>query len=513
MIPAKAHRLNKRGNIEDVAVKQLNKGDRVVVKPGEKIPVDGVIVDGHSSINEAMISGESRPVEKESEDQVVGGSVNGEASLTVEVQKTGDKTYLSQVVEMVRKAQESRSKTQDLANRAALWLTIIALSAGALTLSTWLWIGSSFNYSLERMVTVMVITCPHALGLAVPLVIAISTSLAAKRALLIRNRSAFERTRRLQAVVFDKTGTLTEGRFGVSNIVALGSETEDEILKWAASVESRSEHPIAQGILTAAEEKKIDYDQAEAIEALSGKGARGQVAKNTIHVVSPGYLKENDIEIDHNKIKSLEKDGDTLVFVLVDHHPVGVIGLTDIVRSESHQAVSKLKERGIHVMMLTGDAKLVAARVAAELGLDEYFAEVLPDQKADKIKEIKARGLTVAMVGDGINDVPALASADAGIAIVAGTDVAIESADIVLVKSDPRDVVAVIDLARKTYRKMVQNLWWATGYNAFAIPLAAGVLFPIGFVLPPAAGALVMSLSTVIVAVNAKLLSSPLTVA
>jgi Cu2+-exporting ATPase len=507
LIPSNAHRLSGEDGTEEVRVTELKKGDRVLVKPGEKIPIDGSVAAGRSRVNEAMISGESRPVEKSEDDNVVGGSINGESVLTVEVQKTGGDTYLSQVVEMVRKAQESRSRTQDLADRAAVWLTGIAIGAGVLTLAVWLLAGSEFVYSLERMVTVMVITCPHALGLAVPLVVAVSTSLAAGRALLIRNRSAFERARNLSAVVFDKTGTLTEGRFGVNWVMPLGDYgDEEDILRLAAAIESRSEHPIAQGIVAAAEEKNIDYPSPDDFEAIAGKGARGKVEDKTIKVVSPGYLKEKDIALDEERFEEPIEKGETVVFVLNDDRPIGAVGLSDIIREESRQALKNLKEKGIEVMMLTGDSKSVAARVAEELGLNDYFAEVLPDEKSAKVKEVRKRGLVTAMVGDGINDAPALAAADVGIAIGAGTDVAIESADIVLVKSDPRDVVSVIELAQATYKKMVQNLWWATGYNAFAIPLAAGVLFPIGFILPPSAGAVVMSLSTIIVAVNAKML-------
>jgi len=357
------------------------------------------------------------------------------------------------------------------------------------------------------MVTVMVITCPHALGLAVPLVVAVSTSLAANRGLLIRDRSSFERGRTLGAVVFDKTGTLTEGRFGVTDIIPLNERGEEEILRLAAALEGRSEHPIARGIVEEARNREIDPPASRDFEAIAGKGARAKVDGTTIKVVSPGYLKENNIELASNQVNEVADEGKTVVYVLVDDRPEGAIALADIVREESYQALSTLKEMGIQVMMLTGDSKSVARSVAKELDLDDYFAEVLPDQKASKIKEVKNRGLTVAMVGDGVNDAPALAEADMGIAIGAGTDVAMEAADVVLVRSDPRDVTAIIQLAQATYSKMVQNLWWATGYNAVAIPLAAGVLYPVGFLLPPAAGALVMSLSTVIVAVNAKLLS------
>ena len=504
LLPSRAHRLTESGETEDVPVSELRPSDRVVIKPGEKVPSDGVIREGRTSVNEAMITGESKPVKKDEGDELIGGSVNGESAVTVEITKTGDDTYLSQVVRTVQEAQESRSRTQDLANRAALWLTIIALSAGAITLAVWLVTGRAFVFSLERMVTVMVITCPHALGLAVPLVVAVSTSLAAGRGLLIRDRSAFERGRNLDAVIFDKTGTLTEGRFGVSEVKPVGDFDRNELLRLAASLESRSEHPIARGIVQEAGDLEIDYPDPEGFENISGQGARARVDGKEVKVVSPGYLREQGID------SGLEDDpgARTRVFVLVDDRVAGAVDLADVVREESREAISGLKEMGIRVMMLTGDNQEVADWVAGELGLDETFAQVLPDDKAAKIKEVKDRGLTTAMVGDGVNDAPALLEADIGIAIGAGTDVAMEAADIVLVRSDPRDVTAVIELSRATYRKMVQNLWWATGYNAVAIPLAAGVLFPIGFLLPPAAGALVMSLSTVIVAVNARLLGS-----
>jgi P-type Cu2+ transporter len=370
LIPSKAHRLSEGGDTEEVAVTEFEKGDRVLVKPGEKIPIDGSVVDGRSSVNEAMVSGESRPVEKSDGAEVIGGSLNGESSLTVEVQKTGRDTYLSQVVEMVRKAQKPRSRTQDLADRAAVWLTGIAVGAGSLTLVAWLLAGSEFVYALERMVTVMVITCPHALGLAVPLVVAVSTSLAAGRALLIRNRSAFERARNLSAVVFDKTGTLTEGRFGVSRVISLGDVGEDNILRLAAAIESRSGHPIAQGIVAAAEEKDIDFPPPDDFEAIAGKGARGKVEDRTIKVVSPGYLKENNIALEEKApFEEASEEGETVVFVLSDDRPIGAIGLSDIIREESREAVKRLKEKGIEVMMLTGDAKSVAAQVAGELGL------------------------------------------------------------------------------------------------------------------------------------------------
>jgi Cu2+-exporting ATPase len=507
MMPDRALRLGDDGETEEVPITELRKGDRVRVRPGEKVPIDGTIVDGKTSLNESMLTGESRPVEKSEGDQAVGGAINGEGSITLEVEKTGEDTYLSQVVETVRQAQESRSRTQDLANRAAAWLTYIALSAGLITLAAWLFLDRAFDFALERMVTVMVITCPHALGLAVPLVVAVSTSLAAGRGLLIRDRAGFERARKLDAVVFDKTGTLTEGRFGVQQVAGFGDVEEDEVLRLAAGLERHSEHPIAQGIVEAAREKEIDIPEASDFENLSGRGAKARVEDRAIRVVSPGYLRENDISVDDDAIAPLREGGNTLVFVLDDERPLGAVALADIIREESRAAVARLQDMGIDCLMITGDAEAVAQSVAKELGLRDYFAEVLPDEKAERIKEVQQRGRTVAMVGDGVNDAPALVQADLGIAIGAGTDVAVESADIVLVDSDPRNVADVIELSRATYAKMIQNLFWATGYNAIAIPLAAGVAYGIGILLNPAVGAALMSLSTVIVAINAKLLA------
>ncbi|MGD2080209.1 MAG: copper-translocating P-type ATPase, partial [Nitrospirota bacterium] len=499
LLPSEAHLLKEDGSAEDVPLDELKGGDRVLIKPGEKIPADGEIVDGRTSVSEAMLTGESKPVEKQKGDKVIGGSINGEGSLTVEIQKTGADSFLSQVIELVRQAQESKSRTQDLASRAAFWLTLIAITGGAITLFVWLALMQrDFAFSLERTVTVMVITCPHALGLAVPLVVAVSTALSAQNGLLIRNRAAFEKARNIQAIIFDKTGTLTEGRFGVTDTVSLGGEyPEDEILKLAASVEAHSEHPIARGIASSAE----DTYKVSDFESITGKGARGKVEGKEVMVVSPGYLRENKMETKDEKLDELSSQGKTVVYVLVDGKTAGAVALADIVREESKRAISRLKDMGIKCMMLTGDSELVAKWVAKELGLDDYFAEVLPQEKSEKVKEVQARGLVVAMTGDGVNDAPALAQADVGIAIGAGTDVAVETADIVLVKSNPLDAVAIIGLARATYTKMIQNLAWATGYNAFAIPLAAGVLYNYGILLSPAMGAVLMSLSTVIVAV------------
>jgi P-type Cu2+ transporter len=506
LLPATAHRLKPDGGTEEVPISALTAGDKVLVKPGEKVPIDGVILSGHSSFNESMLTGESRPVEKGEGQEAVGGAINGAGAVTLEVRKTGDQTYLAQVIEMVREAQATRSRTQDLANRAASWLTWIAIGVGFSTLAIWLLIGGSFAFALERMVTVMVIACPHALGLAVPLVVAVSTKLTAQNGLLIRDRAAFERARDLNAVIFDKTGTLTEGRFGVSDVVGRGGVKEAEVLAWAAALETQSQHPIAQGIVRAAAERGIAPKRVDRFQSLTGRGAEAVVEGRDVKVVSPGYLREQGLDPDGDGIRRLAEQGKTVVHVLLDDKPIGAIALADVIRPESYEAVRRLKAMGIRSMMLTGDAKAVARTVAGELGLDDYFAEVLPDQKAAKIREVKARGLSVAMIGDGVNDAPALVESDLGIAIGAGTDVAIEAADVVLVRSNPLDVFAILALSRATYNKMVQNLLWATGYNAFAIPLAAGAAYNWGILLSPALGAAFMSLSTVIVAVNAQLL-------
>ncbi|MFW6206420.1 MAG: copper-translocating P-type ATPase [Gemmatimonadota bacterium] len=507
LMPAEAHLLQDDGSTREVPVTELNPGDRILVKPGEKIPADGTVVKGTTSVNEAMLTGESRPVSKGEGDEVIGGAVNGEAAVTVEVGRTGEESYLAQMIDLVEEAQGSRSKTQDLADRAALWLTLIALTAGAVTLVAWLgFAGRDLPFSIERMVTVMVITCPHALGLAIPLVVAVSTGLSARNGLLVRDRSAFERARNLDAVILDKTGTLTEGRFGVSDAFSLGERSEDEILRLAASLESQSEHPIAAGVVRGAEEREISFPPPDDFSAIPGKGAQGRVEGVEMKVVSPGYLEEHGLSVDHDGVDRASEEGNTVVFLLVEDRVEGAIALADVIREESRNALRRLKEMGIQVMMLTGDSEDVARSVARELDLDDFFAGVLPDQKQEKVREVKARGLRVAMVGDGVNDAPALVEADVGIAIGAGTDVAVKSADIVLVRSDPRDVAAIVELSGATYRKMVQNLWWATGYNVFAIPLAAGVLFWAGILLSPAMGAVLMSLSTVVVAVNARLL-------
>lgn len=508
LMPNEAHRLDEHDQVEDVPLSNLQHHDRVLVKPGEKVPVDGIIVDGKSAIDESMLTGESVPVEKYQGDEVIGGSVNNEGSLTIQVEKTGEDSYLSQVITMVREAQDSKSKTQDLTNRAAKWLFYLALAAGFITLFVWLLLGYSFDTALERMVTVMVITCPHALGLAAPLVVAVSTAISAKQGLLIRNRANFEEARNLNAVVFDKTGTLTKGEFGVTDLVPMEGHQEDEVLSYAASLEQHSEHPIATGIVTSAKEKKIQLEKVVDFESITGKGIEGKVAGKQVNVVSPGYVNDHQMDYDEKLFNAMSEAGKTVVFVLVEDRLIGMIALADMVRETAKEAIAALKNNGIHSIMLTGDNQKVANWVAKQLDIDEVYAEVLPNDKADQVKKIQKKGWKVAMTGDGINDAPGLATADLGIAIGAGTDVAMETADVVLVKSNPKDVVALMDLSKKTYRKMIQNLWWATGYNILAIPLAAGVLAPVGIVLSPAVGAILMSLSTIIVAINAKLLKA-----
>ena len=504
LMPSDAHKLMPDGSVKDVPLGELAVNDKVLIKPGEKTPADGVIVAGESSVDEAMLTGESTPVTKKTGGKVIGGSINGEGSLTIEVKGTGKDSFLSQVIDLVKQAQESKSKTQNLADSAAMWLTLIALVSGALTLVIWLvFMDHAFAFAIERAVTVMVITCPHALGLAVPLVVAVSTALAASHGLLIRNRVAFEGARKLQAVIFDKTGTLTEGRFGVTDTLALSQDVNEETLRtYAASVDVNSEHPIAKAI-AASSEKKLPVEN---FRSIPGKGAEGRVDGKEVKVVSPGFLHEQNIDLSDKRIEPLQAQGKTVVFVLVDGTLKGAIALADIVRPEAKQAIAALKALNIRCMMLTGDNKATAKWVSDQVGLDEYFAEVLPQDKAAKVKEVQSRGVLVAMTGDGVNDAPALAQADVGIAIGAGSDVAVETADVVLVRSNPLDVVAIIQLSRATYRKMIQNLIWATGYNVVAIPLAAGALYAWGVLLSPAVGAALMSASTVIVAINARML-------
>ena len=504
LMPDTAHLVGEDGSVTDVPLSQLKSGDRLLIKPGEKIPADGVIVKGETSVNESMLTGESKPVSKTKGAQVIGGSINGEGSITVEVAKTGEDSFLSGVIRLVEEAQASKSRTQDIANYAARWLTFIALGGGFLTAAGWaLMTGQGFAFAMERAVTVMVIACPHALGLAVPLVVARSTAIAATNGLLIRDRTAFEEARNIDAIIFDKTGTLTRGEFGITDTLVLNDGfSPDEIVAYAASIEAHSEHPIAKGIVKDAKEKW----EVENFRAIPGKGAEGLVKGRAVKAVSPGYIRANGFALDDARIEKLSSQGKTVIFVLIDNVLAGAIALADIIREESKPAIAALQKMGVRCIMLTGDNPQVAKWVADEIGLDEVLAEVLPEQKAAKVKEVQSRGLIVAMTGDGVNDAPALAQANVGIAIGAGTDVAIETADIILVKSNPLDVVAILGLARATYGKMIQNLFWATGYNTVAIPAAAGAFFPWGIVLSPAVGAVFMSSSTIICAVNAQLL-------
>lgn len=495
---------------EELPISELTSGDIVLVRPGARIPADGEVIEGDSHVNEAMLTGESRPVPKSPGNEVIAGMVNEEGALRVKVLNTGDETALAGIMRLVEEAQSSKSKAQDLADRAAMWLFYVAVGAGTLTALAW-WIFASergADFVIERAVTVVVIACPHALGLAVPLVIAISTSLSARSGLLVRNRLALERARDVDVVVFDKTGTLTRGELGVVGIAADG-RPEEEALAMAAGLEANSEHALGRAIVAEAVRRRVRPVPVEAFEALKGRGVRGRVDGQELHLGGPRLLEE----LEAGEADGLEDDaarwseeGKTVVSLVEEGKVTAVFALADLIREESREAVARLKEMGIEVAMITGDSEDVARWVAGEIGLDQYFASVLPEQKVDRVKELQDEGNVVAMVGDGVNDAPALVQADVGIAIGAGTDVAIESADVILMRDDPRDVARVVELSRASYRKMVQNLVWATGYNAVALPLAAGVLAPVGVLLPPAVGALLMSVSTVVVAFNAQLL-------
>jgi P-type Cu2+ transporter len=504
MMPAEAHRLKADGSTEDVNLNELKKEDVILIKPGEKVPADGIILEGMSYLNESMLTGESKPAKKEKGNKVIGGSINGNGSIQIKVEHTGKDSYLNKVIKLVEEAQKAKSKMQNFSDRAAKWLTYIAISVGLGTLAVWLLAGYSFVFALERMVTVMVIACPHALGLAIPLVVAISTAASAQNGLLIRNRTAFEESRKITTLLFDKTGTLTTGNFGVTRYESVSTKiSKEEVLRLASALENTSEHPIAVGILNKVKELAIQIPKAEKFIAITGKGVEAMVENKPIKVVSPGYLKDKSIKIPEGAFSS---KAETVVFVLIEDKLAGYIALADAIRPESAEAIKVFKKNGIKVFMATGDNETVAKAVSEELGLDGYFSEVLPHQKVEIIKDFQQKGEFVAMTGDGVNDAPALAQSDVGIAVGSGTDVAAETADIILVNSNPEDIAKLILFGKATYKKMVQNLVWATAYNAFAIPLAAGVLYKAGFVLGPAVGAVFMSLSTIIVAVNAQLL-------
>jgi P-type Cu2+ transporter len=504
LLPAVVH-IERDHEVTDIPLQELQNSDIILVKPGEKIPADGFIIEGSSYVNESMLTGESVPVKKEKDQKVIGGSVNGDGALKIQVTGTGNDSYLNKVINMVQSAQGTKSRTQNLAGKVAMWLTIISISVSIITLIIWLTAGQSLPFALERMVTVMVTSCPHALGVAIPLVVAISTTLSAMHGLLIRNRTAFENARKITTIIFDKTGTLTKGAHEVQQIIPLNSQyTPDEILRYAAAIQQNSEHHIAHGIIRQLKQKNLELWKSSDFRYIQGVGVTGTVNGKKVVAAGPNYFKQEQKEIPAIPAE-IDQSTDTVNYVLIDDTPVGIITLADSIRESSAKAIAALKEMNIKSFLLTGDNEKVAAAVAQKLHMDGYLANVLPHEKQSKVKEFQDKGEIVAMTGDGVNDAPALAQADVGIAIGSGTDVAAETADIILVNSDPQDVVQMISFGRATYRKMVQNLAWAVGYNVVAIPLAAGILYP-AFMLSPAMGAVLMSASTIVVAINAKLL-------
>jgi Cu2+-exporting ATPase len=508
LLPASAVR-EVDGRLEEVPISELREGDRVLIRPGAGVPADGVVRSGRSSVDEAMITGESRPVGKAEGDAVIAGTVNGEGSLRVDVTRTGENTSLARIMRLVEQAQGSRSRAQALADRAAFALTLVAVGAAVVTAIVWIVRNADGAFTVERVVSVLVVACPHALGLAIPLVIAISTTIAARNGLLVRDRRGLEEARRLDAVVFDKTGTLTLAEHRVVGMRAADGISEDEALRLAAAVERDSEHPVARAIVASAKERGLAVPSADAFRAIPGRGVEARVEGRTLRVGGPNLLATAGIGLPPvltEEALVAARKGRSAVYLVEEERALAVFAVADAIRPESREAIDRLHAAGIEVVMLTGDARAVADAVAAELGIDKVFAEVLPEDKAKKVDELRKQGKRVAMVGDGVNDAPALVTADVGIAIGAGTDVAVEAGDVVLVRSDPRDVPRIIELSKASYRKMVQNLWWAAGYNVVAIPLAAGVLAGRGFLLPPAAAAILMSASTVVVAVNAQLL-------
>ena len=509
LLPDMAVLLDESGTTKEIPVAGLKRGDLLLIRPGAGIPADGVVKEGTSAVNESMITGESHPMDKAAGAKVIAGTVNGQGSLRVEVTGTGDETALAGIMRLVEQAQSSRSRAQALADRAAFYLTIIAIVSAALTAAAWPLLGEPWSFTMERVVTVLVIACPHALGLAIPLVTAISTTIGARNGLLVRDRRGLEEARLLDTVVFDKTGTLTLGSHRVVNITAVDGFTDDEVLRVAAAVQRDAEHPIAQALMTSAKEQGIDVPMSQDFESMPGRGVRATVEGRILHVGGPGLLRMLGIappETMRQAAAAAAAAGQSATYLLEGDRVLAAFAIADAIRPESLEAVKRLHDSGVEVVLLTGDSTAVGNAVARQLGIDAVFAEVLPEDKVAKIEELQAQGKRVAMVGDGVNDAPALLTADVGIAIGAGTDVAVEAGDVVLVRSDPRDVPAIIKLSKATYRKMIQNLWWAAGYNIVAIPLAAGVLAPWGILLHPALGAVLMSLSTIIVAINAQLL-------
>ncbi|PSL44274.1 Cu2+-exporting ATPase [Chitinophaga niastensis] len=504
LLPAVVH-VERNGQVSDIPLKELQNNDVILIKPGEKVPADGLILEGSSDVNESMLTGESVPVKKAKDAKVIGGAVNGDGALKVQVTGAGNDSYLNKVIGMVQSAQRAKSNTQNLANKVAKWLTIVSISVGIVTFIVWLSAGRELSFALERMVTVMVTSCPHALGVAIPLVVATSTTLSAVHGLLIRNRTAFENARKLTTIIFDKTGTLTKGAHEVQQIIPLNDQfNADQILQYAAAVQQNSEHHIAHGIMRKLKNNNLELWKIADFQYMQGIGVTGIVNGKRVVAAGPNYFKQEKKDAPVIPAE-VDQATDTVTFVLIDNVPVGIITLADAIRETAAEAIAALKKMNIKSFLLTGDNEQVAAAVAKKLNMDGYLANVLPHEKQNKVKEFQDKGEIVAMTGDGVNDAPALAQADVGIAIGSGTDVAAETADIILVNSDPGDVVQMITFGKATYRKMIQNLIWAVGYNVIAIPLAAGILYP-HFMLSPAMGAVLMSISTIVVAINAKLL-------
>lgn len=504
LLPAVVH-VERDGQVTDIPLKELQNSDTILIKPGEKIPADGLIMEGSSDVNESMLTGESLPVKKEKGAKVIGGAVNGNGALKVQVTGAGNDSYLNKVIGMVQSAQGAKSNTQNLANKVAKWLTIISISIGVITFIIWLSAGKELSFALERMVTVMVTSCPHALGVAIPLVVAVSTTLSAIHGLLIRDRTAFENARKLTTIIFDKTGTLTKGSHEVQEVISLNNKySADEILQYAAALQQNSEHHIAQGVIKKLKQKNLGLWKATDFKYMQGIGVTGIVNGKKVVAAGPNYFKQEKMDLPAIPA-NVDQSTDTVNFVLIDNAVTGIITLADSIRETAAEAISQLKAMNIKSFLLTGDNEQVAAAVAKKLNMDGYLANVLPHEKQSKVKEFQDKGEIVAMTGDGVNDAPALAQADVGIAVGSGTDVAAETADIILVNSNPLDVVQMISFGKATYRKMIQNLIWAVGYNVIAIPLAAGILYP-NFMLSPAMGAVLMSISTIVVAINAKLL-------
>ena len=503
LLPESVKRLTKDGKEETVSLKEVNEGDRLIVRSGDKMPTDGVILKGETIVDESAVTGESRGIKKQANDKVIGGSINGDGTIEIEVTGTGENGYLAKVMEMVRKAQGEKSKLESLSDKVAKWLFYVALIVGILAFIAWLFLTDLPN-ALERMVTVFIIACPHALGLAIPLVVARSTSIAAKNGLLLKNRNALEQANDLDVIMLDKTGTLTEGKFTVTGVEVLDDAfNKNEILQYLGALEANANHPLAVGIMNYLKEHEIKPYQAENLKNLSGVGLEATVKKQQVKIVNEKEVERLGLNVEQALLKPYQEQGNTISFLILENHLAAIVALGDVVKTEAKEFIRTLKERKITPVMLTGDNKNAAQAVADYLGIEEYYGGLLPDDKEAVVQKYLDQGKKVIMVGDGINDAPSLARASIGMAIGAGTDIAIDSADVVLTNSDPKDILHFLDLAKQTRKKMIQNLWWGAGYNILAIPLAAGILAPIGIILSPAVGAVLMSLSTVVVALNA----------